>query len=420
MNLTEDRLRVALRETGEEIGPGRVPRLELPAGRERGAGHRESSRAGHRASGRAGGRWLPALAAAAAVIAIVATSVALAGGPRPRPASPLAQLPAYYVALQQLPDCQCNPLVVNSPKGYISNPDRAVVRSTMTGATLATIAVPRPYGSFLSVQAAGDDRTFILAAQQLTFVGLEYPATRFYRLRVNPSAPPGHRAVLTALAIPPVPRGYAPGGIALSPDGRELAVISQRFPGPYTPTLRVSDLSKGTHRTWSLPPATVYIQLRLPGSPALSWAPDSRTLGVLCARAAIALLDTAAPGRSFRADATMVPLHSSPGTRVEYGLLTPDGRHILEIIANLRAIQHAHSFDPAAFELSVLSLPGDTVTPLRRGLTYAGVQWSDPSGSAVVVMAGQPSFGHQIPAFLWTARRTLPLVLPPVTLGVAW
>jgi hypothetical protein len=38
---------------------------------------------------------------------------------------------------------------------------------TATGAALATISPPRPYGTFTGVSAAADNRTFVLAAQLL-------------------------------------------------------------------------------------------------------------------------------------------------------------------------------------------------------------------------------------------------------------
>jgi hypothetical protein len=87
MNLTEDQLRSALHETGEEVSPTRVPPLRLPADT---AGWRV------RLPGVPARRWLPAAAAVTAVAAVAAVLGVLAGGARPaRPAGagPLAQLP---------------------------------------------------------------------------------------------------------------------------------------------------------------------------------------------------------------------------------------------------------------------------------------------------------------------------------------
>ncbi len=181
-------------------------------------------------------RWLPALAAAAAVLLTIGLSVTLAGGPRPSApgsqgaSSHLAQFPPYYVALQQGP---CFITCTAGGGGANTPPDRAVVHSTVTGNTLATIPVPKPYATFAFVQGTANDRVFILGAQRISTFNA--PPTRLYLLRFNPSAPPGNRAHLSALHVPLLPTGsgYELCWIALSPNGHLLATI-HRAPRPPT------------------------------------------------------------------------------------------------------------------------------------------------------------------------------------------
>ena len=67
MNTMEDKVRLALRETGEEIGPHTVPPLRL----------RGTRRTGLPRIPGWWGTWLTPLAAAAAVAAVVAASLAI-------------------------------------------------------------------------------------------------------------------------------------------------------------------------------------------------------------------------------------------------------------------------------------------------------------------------------------------------------
>src|SRR5215831_17334890 len=140
MNTLEDKVRLALRDTGEEISPRSVPPLRL----------RDTRRARLPQIPGRWGTWLTPLAAAAAVAAVVAASLGIATtfhghtratGPAtaPRwngspvgPPSALRKVPKYFVALFGQ---------TQSEGDY-----RAVVRSTVTGRTLATVTPPRPTG----------------------------------------------------------------------------------------------------------------------------------------------------------------------------------------------------------------------------------------------------------------------------------
>jgi len=419
MNRTEDRLRIALLETAEQIPPSAVPPLELPdevVGRVRGS---------HRRLGGPPRRWPSALAAAAAVCLIIGLPVALAGGKgRVVPARPfglLAQFPPYYVALQQAPGC--GPCAPDNAR-YSTNQDRAVMQSTVTGNTLATIAAPKPYGTFAFVQGTANSRDFILGAQRLSD-GFPYPATKLYLLHLNPSAKPGHRARLTALPVPLLPgaSSYELTWLALSPNGHLLATISTRAANNIPTKLRVFDLVTGRSRTWVLPKwAPSYRDVAGPPS----WSTDSRTLAffdrTMARSAELVLLDTSAPAADFSTDSRFVSLPRPPGTDEfsflpDAPLLTPDSQHVIESVINPREITPRGPED--AFALNVVNLRTGKVTQIRQHSQIFYVLATDPSGSAVIVATGNlPPFAKSFA--IWTAHGTTPIQLPADTIAVAW
>lgn len=424
MNLTEGRLRAAMLETAEQIPPGAVPPLDLPLEDLRRVG------AGRTRLGGQPRRWLTALAAAAAVCLIIGLSVALAGGPRLRaPSGQLAPsfaalLPPYYVALQQGPGCNT---CASGGGGDNTNPDRVVVRSTLTGATLATIAVPKPYATFGFVQGTADDRVFLLGAQRLSTFNA--PPTKLYLLRLNPSAPAGRRAQLSALPIPllPTASGYELCWFALSPNGHLLATISTKTANNIPTQLQVFDLVTGTSRTWVLPDWAGRLDTYQDVTGPPSWGTDSRTLAFFqrttAGAAELVLLDTSAPAASFGADTRSVPLPRPSGTdEVTFGpdspLLTPDGQHVVESVINPR--EASQPGEPlAAFALDIVNLRSGAVTRLRQHSQMFFVLASDPSGSAVIVaIANLPPYTKRF--LVWTAHGTAQIQLPTDTIAVAW
>ena len=142
------------------------------------------------ASAWAGRAWAAPLAAAVGVAAALAVVFALTGvlhsgrsasGHR----SGLATLPRYYVGLTFTSGSRFGGY------GQLSTPQtKAVIRATATGRALATVTPPWPYGTFAGITAAGDDRTFVVAAQKLARIPLDgaftVPATRFFLLRLGP------------------------------------------------------------------------------------------------------------------------------------------------------------------------------------------------------------------------------------------
>jgi hypothetical protein len=426
MSLTESRLRTALAQTAEQIPPDALPPLGLPADNLRRVSGRRLWPAGQPP------RWLAALAAAASVCLIVSVSVTLADIARPRAttsphvASYLAQFPPYYVALQQWPGCST---CAQGNASNDTNPDRAVVRSTRTGNTLTTVAVPRPYATFAFVQGTADNRTFILGAQRLS--QLNGPATRLYLLRLDPSAPAGKRAHLSPLPVPllPTARGYELGWIALSPDGHFLATISTATADNTGPTqLRVFDLATGGSRTWTLPAWAGRLDNYVDVSGPPTWTPDSRHLAFFsrtkAGQADLVLLNTSAPAASFGADTSSMPLpRPAPGNEIIYGpdfpLLTADGQHVIETVINLQEASHPSSRPFSPFELDLVNIRTGAVTKLRKHSQMPFVLASAPSGSAVILAtANLPP--NQAGFVVSTAHGGTPIQMPADTIAVAW
>jgi hypothetical protein len=202
----EDRVRAATRARTDlvrDIRPLQLPD-ELPA---RGRYRRRARPV------RAARHWLTwgaPLAAAALVIALALVLVQLRQAPAPpsHPATPAsappipAAIPRYYVAL------------ADPSPSLVASGMKAVVGDDQTGRTVAVLNAPARQ-SFYGVTGAADDRTFVLVG---------YAATRestWYLLHLTPGA--AHPAQLTRLPIQPVKAHVA--GLALSPDGRELAVM---------------------------------------------------------------------------------------------------------------------------------------------------------------------------------------------------
>ena len=106
---------------------------------------------------------------------------------------------------------------------------QAVVRASASGQVTGTVPVPSAIpvewadsgGTF--VTAAADDRSFIIGVQggqEPTKIGLDL---RLFRFAISAAGKPGH---LTELAPAPM-RNETTEGIALSPDGKLLAVSLQ-------------------------------------------------------------------------------------------------------------------------------------------------------------------------------------------------
>jgi hypothetical protein len=234
-----------------------------------------------------------------------------------------ASLPRFYVTTSSSPGGRGIQAVV-----------RASASGQVTGTVLVPSAIPVEWadsgGTF--VTAAADDRSFIIGVQggqAPTKIGLDL---RLFRFAISDAGKPGH---LTELAPAPM-RNETTEGIALSPDGKLLAVSLQNDSSPDpVGAIQVLNLATGAIRTWTAPARSVYI----PGPP--SWADGSRVIaftwlrstqsGLMSAPRGIRLLDTAAPGDNLVAGTVIVPSGVVAAGSVVSALITPDGRDVIVV-----------------------------------------------------------------------------------------
>jgi hypothetical protein len=289
------------------------------------------------------GRWrgqLIPLAAAAAVIAVAATLVGVRGltaagpGSRSTPATtstsaavPANGLPRYYVAISYT--------AASSAGGLVQN---AYLADTSTGKQVATFKPPSD-AMFNYVAASSDDKTFVLRAlagpnygpSGSSFSDSELKAgipahTLWYVVRLTPGA--AQQARLTRIPIASSFTNDGLDGVAVSPDGRTLAVIFSKNGG-------TSSGLETTLQTYSL--ATGQVLHTWTGSltgavGGLTWLDDGRTLAFLFptfnAPENIRTLNTTSPGTNLIGDSR--PVFSVPaGAACASVLMTADGKAVI-------------------------------------------------------------------------------------------
>jgi hypothetical protein len=236
-------------------------------------------------------RW-SVLAPVAAAVTIVAVAIALAvvrnspgGAVAPPPAgsaSPAgvptytaaAGVPEYYVAWMQ----------ADTP--YL------IVGDTLTGQVRATVKAPDNVDFTGVYGTAGSDSTFLVTGNLIHSPAWD---TVWYLLRIAPGTRNPVR--LTPLAIADAGQP-SPVGVALSPDGSEVAVA---LPG-HLATLRVYSVATGALlHSWSMTvPGEITAEKVPPGSwqftaMALRWSADGKQLGFAWNASAIRVLGASAP-----------------------------------------------------------------------------------------------------------------------------
>jgi hypothetical protein len=252
--------------------------------------------------------WVAPLAAAAAIVLVAVASAAAgsllaksgtpghgaSGAPaRGASADSYTSVPPYYVA--------------------VANSSLTVVRATWTGATLARITTKTPV---VGVAGAADGRTFVLDEQRsivgnaVTWVG--QPA--FYLLRLTAS---GTEESLTRLAVPAIPDGTVVSGLALSPDGSNLAVNVDSA-GSWSQAglmeIMTYTLATGAFHSWTTSGITNpdapsgFTGSGADGAQSISWtAGTTLAFGVENgSHVGVRLLDTAARGTDLMADSRAV------------------------------------------------------------------------------------------------------------------
>jgi len=346
MTPIEELLRSATSEAAAEITPESVRPLEVTALRGPGAVRRMA----------APRRMVP-LAAAAAVLVVAGLSLALprvVGSPQaaaghkasnsaaaspsrsarssPAPAA-VTPVPAFYAALTG----------VTYP--WYDHPLDITVRNTETGAVLATVKPPAPYGTFAFIAHGNSAGTFLVGAQRWEPVSNSHYADNnnaapvtLLLLRFDQAT---RQVSFTGLPAPELPGLEAGAPVleaaSLSPDGTKLAVATGNAvpPGPTSLQLSVYPLHGGAVRTWSLHgTAAARSQDAVAG---LSWLADGHTLafnmtGLDPAGSSVnqvRKLDVAGPGGDLLGASQLVfSLNGTSFLCLDSLLLSPDGNTV--------------------------------------------------------------------------------------------
>jgi Protein of unknown function (DUF4232) len=268
----------------------------------------------------------------------------------------------------------------------------AVVYDWRTGRVTARIRPPgtAPQG-FTGVAAAGDDRTFVLAA------GTGH--SRFYQVALGQDGTVSQ--LLAQLPVPPVADSGSP--FALAPDATELALALPQPGGVAADEIMVVSLADGATRIWRSPdPGLVYAMswddpLASPGEtwsghPRLlfGWTDSTRARRTTRQRSGLRLLDPRAPGTSLLGSRLLIPASARVGAlrTLNYPLITAAGTFVFATMTshvggNARAAVVAFS--------AATGRPLGVVTPLagESGFgTWCGALWANASGSAALAACG--------------------------------
>ena len=372
MITTEDRARAAMRAIGNTVRD--APPLELAPARDLPSAADEMQPGGHGACrvslrrpggaarpGRRGRdrRWRSKLAPVAAAVAVAAVAIALVtikDVPNGRVASPapsttstgpasksvsIPGVPEYYVAWMQ----------ASTP--YL------VVGNTATGSVGAVIKAPEDVNLQGVYGATANDRTFIVMGNLVLPPG---NVNLFLLLHI---APGGTSARLTALRIPVL--DALPAGIAISPDGTELAVALAGNPA----TVRIYSIATGkVLRTWSatvpgavaVEPAAVAHGSQFTAARVLRWSPDGQQLAFAWNSTAIRVLDVSAPDGNLITSSSLLAAIGTTHTKI--GGYTCDASQGWQLITGGQAVICAGSVQPKLLPTGVDS--GGACTPSPR------------------------------------------------------
>lgn len=416
---TEDRVRAATRARADLVHDIRP--LELPS--ERPAPARRSPRTRRWLS------WGAPLAAAALVMALALALVLLRQAPDPRSAPagssgapPVsASIPRYYVALAYT--------------GGTSAQMEAVVGDDQTGRRLAVIP-PFAGQNFYGVTAAADDRTFVLMNAP---VGQH--ETTWYLLRLTPGA--AHPARLTKLPIKPI--AAVVDGLALSPDGRELAVMWRTATTATNAVTQLSVYSVSSGAvlgTWRTHPPQDNFARGGANAEDLSWVNGGRSLDFEWAdtvrrtpksdKFTVRTLDVTAAGHDLLADSRLVMQAPTVVQTTSTTWTTPCASSLVTsqgtvICGTSGGSDISGAEGCAAAPPSFVSYPAATGKPLKVLYRYPGrclngqpiVLWTDPAGSRAIAflllaLKGKPASAGDLFGVVGAGGFT---PLPPLVTG---
>lgn len=251
------------------------------------------------------------------------------------------------------------------------SPRPAVVTDALTGTAVATVRPPSGGQGFTGASAAGDDRTFVLEA-----ASANGRASGFYELQLGRDGQP---LPLVRLRVPLTHLSPQDGGIfALSPDGRELGLVTDQ-----SHAIEVVSLATGGVRRYG-PAAQVSVQ-------SLAWAGEHEL--AFLTRSGLHLLDTAAPGRNLAAARLVVPASVTfHGYRhPQLPLISADGSAVFMTMSKRGSRQPAMA-EVVEFSAQTGRAHRAVSPPTATGAmggSFCGALWADPSGRQVVTDCGE-------------------------------
>jgi hypothetical protein len=321
-----------------------------------------------------------AAAAVTAVVAAIAVAVvaSLPGSGRPASSRPQPGSSASWRAAPgswtrgtwqpagPLPAAAASP--AQAPYFVTIHGAAAVVTDAYTGHVTATVK-PSAAARFAGVAAAGDDRTFILAASAAGTV-------TFDELRLRPGGQLASVVRLFSVPMPVVP------AFAVSPDASLLAYAT-------VTGLEVVRLAAQTARTWPAAGGELS-SLSWGGDKTLAfeWSAVSPVATVQPAGAGVRLLDITATGRLLPASRLLIGYCPSSQLCTGGPVITADGATVfatnLVLSATIRSRVEEYS--------ARTGRPLAAVTPLADVANGGGAAcqplWADPSGAQLTVFCG--------------------------------
>ena len=162
--------------------------------------------------------------------------------------------------------------------------------------------------------AAADDRTFIAMGDRLG--GADGGTAVWYLLRIDPGG-----RIPARLTQVPIPVRQNPAGVAISPDGTELAVALAGSPA----TVRIYSIATGkVLRTWSATiPGAVAVESwtasggssQFTAARVLRWSSDGRQLAFAWNSTAIRVLDASAPDGNLITSSSLLAAIGTTGSK---------------------------------------------------------------------------------------------------------
>ncbi|HEX4094456.1 MAG TPA: hypothetical protein VHZ33_37550 [Trebonia sp.] len=365
-------------------------------------------RSGRRPGRRGWGSWLVPLAAAVAVIALAVTLVTVRDAAGPRPTSPgsaptpgpTVAVPDYYVAVQLGPSDDAD-------LDQADEVNTVVVGNASTGRLLAALKPPEG-STFDGVTGAADDRTFVLGVRTVPArTGSQHVSYSWDALTITPGAADPVR--LTRLPIAESLRDAVIHGLALSPDGRTLAVMftpDMADGGDGGPTtLRTYSVASGRPlRTWTGSESDGLVCLNCNNTVDLTWSANGRELAFRYPEAvlpqAVRTLDLSAPGDSLDAGSRVIfPITAASVSECIQGVLSPDWRTMLCGTTGAADAKYGCATYGAPFDAySIATQKPDRVLYRYRGsCAYAesSFVWA---GSATVAIGAVQAFATASPS----------------------